>query len=129
MSSGPNVEDFTPGAPGWTKVDTNRWRRVDEIGVMHLMIRDTPPGTDAQRAELTRFYELHGLTLHVYRGPTGPVDDVWPMGDPSKYDPAVHNFTHVGTHDVSTSALSRYSDEDDVWKWLERYAAHDGASR
>jgi hypothetical protein len=127
MSSGPNVEDFTPG--GWSKAGDDRWRRVDEIGVMHLMIRDTPPGTDAQRAELTRFFELHGLTLHVYRGPTGPVDDVWPMGDPSKYDPAVHNFTHEGTYDVSTSMLPLITDEEEAWKWLERYATHHGASR
>jgi hypothetical protein len=116
--SGPNVEDFTPGAPGWAKAGDDRWRRTDEIGVMHLMVRVG-----------AGFYELHGLTLHIYRGPTGPVDDVWPMGDPSKYDPAAHNFAHEGTHDVSTSALVSYTDEDDVWMWLTRYAKNDQADR
>jgi hypothetical protein len=136
--SGPNVEDYTGEtpeesaaivdanlrdagreglAPGWTRVDAaggggERWRLVDEIGVMHLLLK-----VDA------RFYELHGLTLHVYRGPTDVVDGAWPMGDPSKYDPAVHNFSHVSTNDVTDTALARYTDEDDAWKWLVRYAA------
>jgi hypothetical protein len=109
MSSGPNVEDYTPA--GWEKINARRWRRTDEIGVMHLLLRSGET-----------FCELHGLTLHIYRGPKGAVDDAWPMGDPSKYDPAVHNFSHDGSHDVSDTALARYNDEDDAWKWLERYA-------
>ena len=114
--SGPNVEDYTPG---WMKAGDDRWRSVDEVGTRHLMIRSG-----------AHFYELHGLTLHVYRGPTGTVDDTWPMGDPAMYDRAVHdNFSHEGTYDVSSGALALYPSEDDVWKWLERYASNDQAGR
>jgi hypothetical protein len=114
--SGPNVEDYT--APGWAKVGDDRWRRIDEIGGRHLMLRVS-----------AHFYELHGLTLHIYRGPTGPVDDTWPMGDPARYDPAVHNFTHDGTHDVSSSTLVHLHEEQDVWEWLALYASNDQAQR
>lgn len=96
---------------GWAKAGDDRWRRVDEIDEMHLLFKLDD-----------LFYELHGLTLHVYSGPDRVVDDVWPMGDPSTYDPVVHNFAHVGTYDVSSSSLVEITDEDKAWKWLERYA-------
>lgn len=122
--SGPSTEDYVPG---WQRAGDDRWRKVDEIGVMHLMLKATRPETSQAPAE-TLYLELHGLTLHIYRGPAEVSDDVWPIGDPTKYDPAVHRYSHLGTHDVSTSALSLLRDESDVWTWLEQYANGYGAS-
>ena len=110
--SGPNVEDYTPG---WTSAGDDRWRKVDEIGVMHLLLKVGG-----------RYLELHGLTLHLYDGPDDVADDVWPLGDPLG---PVRGYTYVATYDVSSSALTLYHDESEVWAWLERYAQNDSASR
>lgn len=98
---------------GWQNVAAGRWRKVDEIGVMHLLLK-----VDA------RFYELHGLTVHVYDGPAD-LDEttVWPLGDPYAFDPETYPYRHVRSEDVSASGLTAYRDESDAWAWLERFAA------
>lgn len=113
--SGPHTEDPSIDVPpmGWQNIGAGRWRKVDEIGTMHLLLRHG-----------RGFFELHGLTVHVYDGPADVPDDTnWPLGDPYEFDPATYPYQHRRTEDMSSSALTAYKDESDAWDWLERYAS------
>jgi hypothetical protein len=100
---------------GWKVAGTDKWTRDDEIGARHMLVKRDD-----------RYVELHGLTVHVYTGPANVEDDMWPLGDPFLYGDPLRDAAplpkHVQTDDVDSAILARWHTDDDVWKWLERYA-------
>lgn len=91
----------------WEPAGEDRWKSEDEIGQRHLLLK---------RGEL--YFELHGMTVHTYRGPSSVPDEMWPLGDPSI--DAMSLVKHVRTEERET-ALALHTD-DAAWAWLGKYA-------
>lgn len=99
---------------GWIGAGADdRWKLEDEIGTRHLLLKVG-----------TLYFELHGITVHVYRGPAAVTNNGWPLGAPEDFDtehPERYPVQHVSTETRESVALE--SDDERVWAWLEGYAA------
>lgn len=95
---------------GWSAAGEGRWNLDDGGDDRHVLL---------QVGEF--YFEVHGDTMHVYRGPAEVADERWPLGDPETADldrPERNPVQHVETFEHAFGDV----DDDGLWPELEGYA-------